>query len=169
MVQYAYDSEVFIHYWRPKGGQGTMAPILKYAPEHFLPSTVITMVSYYDQFSHYTADRRFVFGNGKQLKPFPIVSVRLRQGCVLSFLLFFIYMNWINKCSQANECAGIGNCRISRLVFADDLVLLFSTKPGLQRALNSFADACDSARMKISTAKLRYFIFQKPLISACCK
>ena len=62
-------------------------------------------------------------------------------------------MNWIDKCSQANECASIGNCKISPLLFADDLVLLSSTESGLQRALNSFADACNTAGMKISTAK----------------
>ena len=62
-------------------------------------------------------------------------------------------MNWIDKYSQADECATIGNCKISRLLFADDLVLLSSTESGLQRALNSFADACNTAGMKISTAK----------------
>ena len=63
-------------------------------------------------------------------------------------------MNWIDKCSQADECATIGNCKISRLLLADDLVLLSSTESGLQRALNSFADACcNTAGMKISTAK----------------
>ena len=90
--------------------------------------------------------------NGKQSKPFH-VGVGLRQGCVLSPLLFIVYMNWIDKCSQANECATIGNCKISRLLFADDLVLLSSIESGLQRALNSFADACNTAEMKISTAK----------------
>ena len=62
-------------------------------------------------------------------------------------------VNWIDKCSQADECATIGNCKISRLLFADDLVLLSSTESGLQRALNSFADACNTAGTKISTAK----------------
>ena len=62
-------------------------------------------------------------------------------------------MNWINKCSQADECATIGNCKISRLLFADDLVLLSSSESGFQRALSSLADAFDSAEMKISTAK----------------
>ena len=62
-------------------------------------------------------------------------------------------MNWINKCNQADECATIGNCKINRLLFADDLVLLSSTESGLQRALNSFADACNTAGMKIRTAK----------------
>ena len=63
-------------------------------------------------------------------------------------------MNGIDKCSQADECASIGNCKISPLLFADDLVLLSSTESGLQRALNSFADACNTAGMKISTAKI---------------
>ena len=42
---------------------------------------------------------------------------------------------------------------INRLLFADDLVLLSSTESGLQCALNSFADASNTAGMKISTAK----------------
>ena len=79
-------------------------------------------------------------------------ALDFRQGYDLSPLLFIVYMNWIDKCSQADECAMIGNCKISRLVFADDLVLLSSSESGLQCALNSFADACNTARIKISTA-----------------
>ena len=90
--------------------------------------------------------------NGKQSKPFH-VGVGLRQWCVLSPLFFIAYMNWINKCSQVDECATIGNCKISRLLFADDVVLLFSAESCLQCAINSFADACNTAEMKISTAK----------------
>ena len=63
-------------------------------------------------------------------------------------------MNSIDKCSLADECASIGNCKISPLLFADDLVLLSSTESGLQRVSNSFADACSTAGMKISTAKI---------------
>ena len=47
--------------------------------------------------------------NGKQSKPFH-VGVGLRRGCVLSPLLFIVYMNWIDKYSQADEGATIGNC-----------------------------------------------------------
>ena len=90
--------------------------------------------------------------NGKQSNPFH-VGVGLRQGFVLSPLLFIVYMNWIDKSGQADECATIGNCKISRQLFADDLVLLSSTESGLQRALNSFADACNTGRMKIIMAK----------------
>ena len=54
----------------------------------------------------------------------------------------------------------IGNCKISRLIFADDLVLFSSTESGLKHALNSLADARDTAGMKIITAKT--LSFKKP-------
>ena len=94
--------------------------------------------------------------NGKQSKPFHVV-VGLQQGCVLSPLLFNVYMHRIDKRSQCDECDTIGKCKISRVLFADDLVLLSSTESGLQRALNSFADACNTAGIKISTAKTEVF------------
>ena len=84
--------------------------------------------------------------NGKQLKSF---GVGLRQECILSPLLFIIYMNWMDKLSQTDECVTIGRCKISRLIFADDL----ASESGLQHALNDFSAACDIAGMKISTSK----------------
>ena len=59
----------------------------------------------------------------------------------------------MDKLSQTDECVTIGRCKISRLLFADDLVLLAFAESGLQHALNGFADACDIAGMKISTPK----------------
>ena len=75
------------------------------------------------------------------------------KGCVLSSFLFIAYMNWIDKCSQADECASIENYKISCLLFADELVMLSSTESGFRSALNNFADARDAAEMKISKAK----------------
>ena len=79
--------------------------------------------------------------NGKQSKSFHESG----KDAFLSPLLFIVYINWIDKCSQADECTTIGNCKISRLLFADDLVLLSSTESGLQCAISSFADACNTA------------------------
>ena len=69
--------------------------------------------------------------SGKHSKSFD-VRVGLRHGCVLLPLLFIIYLNWINKLSRTDECVTIGRCKISRLLFVDDLVLLASSESGLQ-------------------------------------
>jgi len=67
-------------------------------------------------------------------------------------LLLKIYMNWIDKRSQTNECATFGNCRINRLLFVDDLVLLSSTE-FVSNMHHNFAAACDIAGMKICNTK----------------
>ena len=90
--------------------------------------------------------------NGEQSKSCH-VGVGLRQGCVLSPLLSIIYINWMDKLSRTDECVTIGRCKICRLFFADDLVLLASSEFGLHHALNGFAAACDIAGMKISTSE----------------
>ena len=93
-----------------------------------------------------------VFVNGKQLKSFQ-VSVGLRQKCVLLHLVFIIYMKWMDKLRRTNECVKIGGRKISRLLFADNLVSIASSESGLQHALNGFVAAFNIAGMKISTSK----------------
>ena len=90
--------------------------------------------------------------NGKQSKSFH-VGVGLRQECVLPHLLFMIYMNRMDKLNGTDKCVTIGRCKITRLLFADDLVLLASLESGLQHALNGFAASYDIGEMKISTTK----------------
>ena len=68
-------------------------------------------------------------------------------------MLLTIYMNWIDRLSRTNEKVTIGRCKISRLLFADDLVLLASLESDLLHALNGFAVARDIAGIKISTSK----------------
>ena len=93
----------------------------------------------------------FVCLNGKQSKSF-YMGVGLRRKCVLSPLRFIIYVNWMDKLSQTYECVKIRRCKISRLLFAYNLVLLASSKSGFQQALNGFAATCDIAGMEISTS-----------------
>ena len=94
--------------------------------------------------------------NRMQSKPFH-VGVGLRQGCVLSPLLFITYINWIDRRIQNSECVKIGNFKINRLLLADDLVLLADSESGLQRALDGFAAACDNVAIKIITPKTEIY------------
>ena len=96
--------------------------------------------------------------NDKQSKSFH-VGVGLRQGCVLSPLLFIIYMNLMDNLSQTDECVMIKKCKISGLLFANYLLLLASSESGLQHALNGIAAACALLEYKSALSKLRYYIF----------
>ena len=62
-------------------------------------------------------------------------------------------MNWMDNLSRTDECVTIGRCKICRLLFEDDLVLLVSSESGLQHAINGFAAPRNIAGMKISTSK----------------
>ena len=98
-------------------------------------------------------------------KPFN-VSVGLRQGCVLSPLLFIVYMNWIEKQSQVDEGITIGTSRVNRLLFADDLALLATSEGNLQHALDRFVGtACDKAGMKISIGKTEVLHLREYLVN----
>ena|SRR5688572_24975606 len=90
--------------------------------------------------------------NGSKSRPFT-VGVGLRQGCVLSPLLFITFMDWIDRRSRGDECVTLGESRIGRLLFADDLVILGQSESDLQHALDRFAAVCDEAGMKISVSK----------------
>jgi len=60
-------------------------------------------------------------------------------------------MNWIDSHSQVDVGVSIESCRINRLFFAHDLVLLASSPQGRQHGLERFSAACEQARMIIST------------------
>ena len=96
-------------------------------------------------------------------KPFN-VSVGLRQGCVLSPLLFIIYIDKIDNDSSSTIGVTFGECNVWRLLFADDLALLKSNKSDLQYALDRFSDACLDAEMKISTAKTEIMCLSRHLV-----
>jgi hypothetical protein len=89
------------------------------------------------------------------------VGAGLRQGCVLSPLLFIIYMDRIARRSQGEECVMIGDVRVKSLLFADDLVLLASSESDLQRALERFAAECVVAGMRISTSKTESLVVSR--------
>ena len=79
------------------------------------------------------------------------VVIGFRQGCVLSPLLFIVYISWIDSHSRDDEGVTAGSCRINRVVFADDLVLLAYSEKGLHHAVDRFSAACDQAGIKVNT------------------
>ena len=98
--------------------------------------------------------------HGSKSNPFT-VGVGLRQGCVLSPILFAVFMDRIEKRSRGPECVKIGDVEVSRLLFADDLVILASNQDDLQRALERFAAECEVDGMRVSTSKTEVMVLSR--------
>jgi exonuclease III len=110
--------------------------------------------------SLYSKSRSCVRVLGRKSEYFS-VGAGLRQGCVLSPLLFVIYMDRIARRSLGQECVMIGKTKLSHLLLADDLDLLASSQSDLQRALERFAGECDSASMRINTTKTEALVVSR--------
>ena len=81
------------------------------------------------------------------------VTLGLLQGCVLSFFLFIISINKIDKDNSSNSGVTFGECNVWHLLFADKIALLSSNKSDVQYAHDRFSDACLDAGMKINMTK----------------
>ena len=68
------------------------------------------------------------------LSDFVEICSGVRQGCVLSHLLFGIVMDWVMK-NSVQESAGIewvDGSKLGDLDFADDVALLHDSQDGMQ-------------------------------------
>ena len=96
--------------------------------------------------------------NGKQSNPFH-VGVGLQQGSVFTFPFHYLHEFDRQKCIQPDECAAIGNCKISRLLFAYALVLLSSTESSLQcRVVNEPISSGPNPKTNLKISQLRCFL-----------
>lgn len=89
------------------------------------------------------------------------VRVGLRQGCVLSPLLFIIFMDRISRRSTTQDCIKVGDVKVESLLFADDIARLASTAAGLQQAMDRFAAECSASGMQISVKKTEIMVVSR--------
>jgi len=71
--------------------------------------------------------------------------------------------------SWVDEGVTVGSCRINRLLFPDDLVLLASCQRSLKHALGRFSATCYRTGMKITKNTEVLCLSTNPRQSVCCK
>ena len=86
----------------------------------------------------------------------------VKQGCVLSPILFNLYINDLPDIFNENcDPVKIGDKTVNCLMFADDLVLISLTSAGLQACLEKVQNYCATWRLKVNVTKTKVMIFNK--------
>ena len=99
--------------------------------------------------------------NGKVSKPFNS-SIGVKQGCVLSPLLFNMYVSDIPDIfDDACHPVTVNSLTTNSMLFADDLVLLSESAEGIQRCLGKLKNYCHQWGLTINQDKTKVIIFNK--------
>ena len=88
----------------------------------------------------------------------------VRQGCILSPLLFNHYSNELpfslNKTETSDSFILPDGTKLNSLLYADDLIILSRSKHGLQNCLNTLNHFCKSWKLDVNLKKTKVMIFQ---------
>ena len=102
---------------------------------------------------------------GGEISPTFECPVGLRQGCLLSPLLFSLMINEVADAIRTGGGHGYqflpGTPEILSLMFADDMSLMSLTPTGLQRSLNTLANSVKELGLQINMDKTKIIIFRK--------
>ena len=94
------------------------------------------------------------------------VTGGLKQGCLLSPLLFNLYVNdLIGEINSLEEGIEIGDERLNLLLYADDIVLVAPSEAGLQSMLTCLNTWCNKWRLKINVDKTKVVHFRVTMVT----
>lgn len=103
--------------------------------------------------------------NGNRLTEFFECPVGVRQGCILSPMLFSLFINEVANMINEGGTHGIqllpGLIELYLLLFADDIVLMSDTPRGLQNQINILNEACKNLYLCINGSKTKVMVFRK--------
>ena len=86
----------------------------------------------------------------------------VRQGCVLSPMLFALFLNDLNAAiSSKAKGISLGSDVVHTLLYADDLVLVAETPEDLQTQLDILKVFTDDIKMKVNIGKTKVMVLRK--------
>ena len=100
---------------------------------------------------------------GKKYSPSFKTNIGVRQGCVLSPLLFNLFLAdlqpLLDSCQDNVKIDE--NTELSCLLWADDILMFSETAEGLQSKLNNLEKYCKENKLTVNTDKTQCMIFNK--------
>ena len=99
---------------------------------------------------------------GSELSEFFTVNQGVRQGCVLSPLLFNLFLSDLpKKLEQSSGKLKLDSTEINSLIWADDIILLAENESKLKELLAITEMYCKDNRLTINTDKTKCMIFNR--------
>ena len=109
----------------------------------------------------YAEDQACVKIGNKCSAPFR-TNMGVRQGCVLSPILFNIFLSDIQlEFDNPGHNPMLSNTEVSSLLWADDILILSTSAEGLQQKLDNLKRYCLDNKLKVNTEKTKIMIFNK--------
>lgn len=110
----------------------------------------------------YTMNKSIVKINGSLSSEFSVAR-GVRQGDILSPLLFNIFINDIIKEFHVNLCEApsILQQKVGCLLYADDLVIMSTSKDGLQHGLDRLTNYCRRWKLEVNLSKSKLMCLSK--------
>lgn len=101
---------------------------------------------------------RSAIWNGTEISETFNVTLGVKQGCVLSPLLFSLFINDINE--ELPGGLNIGDATIKLLMYADDLVLFAEDRVTLQDMIDKLAEYCRAWGLVVNLNKSKTLVFR---------
>ena len=121
-----------------------------------ITKNIITLIK-----NMYDKNKQSLKMNGHITDPIPTIK-GLKQGCVISPIIFNMFINELPKCfNESCQPVKINNTNISCLMYADDIVLLSESREGLIKSLKNISTYNKKWCLNINKNKTKIMTFQR--------